>query len=447
MVLEDEIKIKEVDFVEDKKDMKHLKYVELLNDLSIKELDGFKLGNILYTDIWFGFEMNYIYIIKQTIYRILFEYLHIELFNSNNSDNLLFTYRFNRRDYDEYWANFKNLFSEYQEIEISYNYHEKPKASKSICKNIIDMIHIFKKLKFMEITKSRLWVTLQLFNAIKIKQNIDRLDVNSNSVFTFFDGGFEGNLVSQYFKHKGITTITLQHGQCLYRDKNHDRINQSVILNFISDYCICKGEFAKKQFVKAGFEESRLLPLGNLDFSDGLNEGVITEDEKKVFCVFLDTPSYPFYKYSTQQLIDIANLYCQEYDFTYFIKPHPADKEKAYLKFIDKKYCKEILNSNQSLDEIGTRIDFSIFHASAIYADLLLKYMKAYKLETEIDFDIVLDKFDTFRNIDELHEKNEIWINTDVSKKYAFFKEQNELYSNPYDVKRRYQDFIKSLDD
>lgn len=426
-------------------DKLHYDYFEYLKNIQIRGLEGYKLQNILFNDIWFSFSMTFVYVFKHILVKLFTNYLFLRHRKDKVGKSLLFTFKFNRKDHDGYWTRFKSLSNIENEIELEYRYSVSIHQKFGI--NVLKFIEIFSVLKGINKFKSRLWLSLQLFNTINIVSKLKEMDTKYNAVYMFYDGGFEGNIVSQFYQKKGATTITLQHGQCLYRDKNHDRINQSVILNFISDYCLCKGEFAKKQFVKAGFDESRLLPLGNLDFVDGLNEEIISENEKKAFCVFLDTPSYPFYKESTKQLIDAANFFCKEYDFTYFIKPHPADKEKSYLESIDRKYCKEILDSNHFLEEIGRKIDFSIFHASAIYADLLLRNIKAYKLETEIDFDIVLDEFDTFTSIDELHEKNEIWINTNVSKKYAFFKEQNELYSNPYDVKRRYQDFIKSLDD
>ena len=427
------------------KDKMHGKYLDILSDIELKDFDGYDIRSILFNDIWFSFNMKFTYVIKHLLAKISTKYLALNETCNVTDKFLLFTFHYNRKDHDEYWDNFKQISNIKNEIELQYKYSYR--INKELIGNVYKFAKIFSALDKIKLLKSRIWLSLQLLVALKIISKLEATHREYNAVFMFYDGGFEGNIVSQFYKQQGATTITLQHGQCLYRDKNHDRINQSVILNFISDYCICKGEFAKKQFIKAGFDESRLLPLGNLDFSDELYEGIITEDEKKALCVFLDTPSYPFYKESTKQLIDAANFFCKEYDFIYFIKPHPADKEKSYLESINRKYCKEILDSNHSLDEIGIRIDFSIFHASAIYADLLLRNIKAYKLVTEINFDIVLDEFDTFTSIDELHEKNEIWINTDVSKKYAFFKEQNELYSNPYDVKRRYQDFIKSLDD
>lgn len=428
------------------KDILHGQIISILDELTFKDTKFYKWSSILFNDIGYSFDIKYRYILKQLIIKLFFGYFKIQKNDYNLEKIMLFTIKYNRNDHDGYWEKFKKISGVQYEIELKYN-ENGIRLNDKILPDTINFMKIFCSLNRINLLKSRIWISIQILNAQNIIKELERIDAKCKSVIMFYDGGFEGNIVSQFYKQQGATTITLQHGQCLYRDKNHDRINQSVILNFISDYCICKGEFAKKQFIKAGFDESRLLALGNLDFVDGLNEGIITDDEKKVFCIFLDTPSYPFYKESTKQLIDVANSFCEKFNFIYFIKPHPADKEKSYLESIDRKYCKEILDSNHSLEEIGEKNDFSIFHASAIYADLLLRNIKAYKLETEIDFDIVLDEFDTFTSIDELHEKNEIWINTDVSKKYAFFKEQNELYSNPYDVKRRYQDFIKSLDD
>lgn len=420
-------------------------YLRALENIEIDTLSNIKLDKLLFNDVGYSFNIKYKYIIKQLIIKLFTDYVDILKYGNDYGSKLLFTIKYNRKDHDSYWENFKKISGIKYEIEIRYK--NGLKLNKSIMHDVKNFIKIFRSFDRINLLKSRIWLSIQTQSAYKIMKKLEEISVDCSTVFMFYDGGFEGNIVSQFYKQQGATTITLQHGQCLFRNEYHDRINQSVILNFISDYCLCKGEFAKKQFLKAGFDESRVLPLGNLDFVDGLEEIKSTKNAKKAFCVFLDTPSYPFYRESTKQLVDIANHYCKEYNFVYFIKPHPADKEKVYLQSIDNKYCKEILNSNYSLDEIGPRIDFSIFHASAIYADLLLRNIKSYKLETEVSFDIVLNRFDVFNSIDELYKKNLIWESTDVSEKVSFFREQNELYSNPYDVKNRYLNFIKSLDD
>lgn len=426
------------------KDYEHGKYIDLLENIIIDDLKDYDLANILYNDIGFSFDMNYSFIIKN-IFKMLFtNYLKI-IKKGTDKEVLLFTYVYNRKDHDTYWEHFKGIVEDYQEIIITYS-RSSISFNKNFLKNLIKYIYIFNELKDINYVKSRIWLSLQIFNAIKIKKSLDKINCKCGILYTFFDGGFEGNIMSQYFKKKGATTVTLQHGQCLFRDKNRDRVNQSIILNFISDYCLCKGKFAKKQFLEAGVSPNRVLPLGNLDSVKKINSSFLKEKEiKNVMCIFLDTPSYPFYDFSTEELISVANKYSEKFSFRYYVKPHPADIKKTYNKFINNNFCLGILNNNFSLEEIDKMVDFSIFHASAIYTDMLLIYMKSYKLKTKIKFDIVLNEFDIFEDENQLNKRVEEWSNMDLTCKKEYYERQNYLYSNPDNVENRYKQFIKSI--
>jgi len=427
------------------KDYEHGKYIESLSNTSIDKLEKFNLSNILYNDIWFSFNMTYLFIIKHILKRIFTEYLNVFKAKGNQEETLLFTYVYNRKDHDTYWELFKDIVGSYQEIEVSYS-HGIAKINKKFIRDAYEFIKIFFALDDIKLIKSRIWLSLQVLNALKIKETLDKMEIQCKVLYTFFDGGFEGSIISQYFKLNGATTITLQHGQCLFRDSRKDRMNQSVILNFISDYCLCKGEFAKKQFVRAGIDKNRVIPLGNLECISRLEkEEIAVNPENKVVCVFLDTPSYSFYKQSTKELISIANSFSEKFGYKYFVKPHPADNNKIYPKYIDDKYCLDVLDKDYSLDEIGKMVEFSIFHASSIYADMLLRFMKSYKLQTDVKFDIILNKFDIFKNVVQLEEKVNAWKDLDVVEKENYFKEQNFLYSNPHNLRQRYKKFIDTI--
>ncbi|WP_349408712.1 hypothetical protein [Pseudalkalibacillus sp. SCS-8] len=428
-------------------DLKHEEYLKILDNISLKELENINIRSILYNDIWFSFNMTYSFIIKQILSRLFTIYFSISRKNGNSEKNLLFTIIYNRQDHDAYWNIFKEVVGNYQEVKMIYN-RGKRKINKNFIIDIAKFVKIFMVLKHIRLFKSRLWFTLQILNAIKIKRFIENMNIKCNVLYTFYDGGFEGNILSQYFKIQGATTVTLQHGQCLYRDRTKDRINQSVILNFISDYCICKGDFAKRQFIKAGVSADRILPLGNLEclkesFKKDMNN---QENNNKLFCVFLDTPSYPFYEDSTEKLVNIANDFSKKYGYKYYLKPHPADNKMIFKKYINNSYCQKILEKNYTIDYIKHYVDFSIFHASAIYADMLLKKMKSYKLKTDVDFNIVLNERDLFENTNQLIDRVSNWGKLNLDEKEKYFEIQNHLYSNPNKVKERYLDFINSLE-
>ena len=425
------------------KDKMHKAHLEILRDITIDDLPGIKIDSLLFTDIIFSYEMKWSYVIKHLLVRLFSRYLRLNYISQPNSDILLFTYIYNRKDHDGYWAKFKKVVNNYNEVSFHYSYSFK--NLKFSIKDIESYIYIIRKFKNIKELKTKVWISLQILNAIKIVNKLNENNIKSKVLFTFFDGGYEGNIITQYFKNAKYKTITLQHGQCLYRGDNIDRLNQSVILNFISDYCICKGEFAKQQFIKANFPKEMLLPLGNLDCDNYTSKIEEESPTKNTFCVFLDTPSYPFYSFSTKTLINTANRFAEKYSFKYYVKPHPADTKKEYLKYIEGDFCIGELDKNYSIMSIKHKVDFSIFHASAIYSDLLLNHMKSFKLETKISFEIVLNPDDTFSSVDELMRKLESWRLFSLIDKEKHFITENIHYSNPSGVINRYKDFISQI--
>lgn len=425
------------------KDYLHGKYLDILKNTSLEDFKNININTILFNDIWFSFELERIDILKVLIKRLFFDYLVVDYKSIESEKNLVLTYKYNRLDHDNYWKSFKDILGSYNELEIHYK-KSNFKLSCSIYKDIKLILKYFLVLKYINNHKTRIWLSIQLLNAIKIVKKLDDLDVKCSSFFTFFDGGFEGNLISQYLKNKGSTTVTLQHGQSMFRSKEQDRMNQSVILNFVSDYCFCKGEFSKSQFIKAGYDEKRVMPLGNLD-SLNIKECELKLNDNKKICVFLDSPGYSFYERATNLLLEIVNNFSENFNYYYYVKPHPADKKKIYENFISEKRCLGLLQNNYSLDDIKEFVDFSVFHASAIYADLLLRYMKAYKFDTEYSFPIVSNKDDVFSSIEELELRVKEWDEKSYNSKVKYFENENTYYSNPKNITDRYREFIKSL--
>lgn len=428
-------------------DKKYDEYLKALKKTKFEGLMNYDVSRILYNDIGFSFNMKFTYIAKHVLFRLFFVYMNINVNKSDDQDILLFTHRFGRRDHDQYWESFKKLINNFNEIEIFYT-KDKLKFNYHIFEDIKNFAINLYKLKEIDIWQSRIWLALQLINAKKITEELDRINVQCKVVFMFYDGGFEGSIISQYFKRIKSKTVTLQHGQCLFRENGIDHLNQSVIMNFISDYCICKGEFSKQQFVRAGIDEKRVIPLGDLNFkSDTKVKDLHSTDSKKAFCVFLDTPSYDFYERSTKNLIEFSNEFSELYNYNYYIKPHPADNKKSYLKYTNIKYNIKVFDNNSDIADIIDEIDFSIFHASAIYSDLLRLHIKPFKYISEIPFNIVTDEFDAFYDVFELKAKIETWYMNGPEEKKSYFDTQNKIYSNPIEVKERYLDFIKEIID
>lgn len=423
-----------------KNSLNHIHYSEQIKKIKIKRLEMFDLDSLFYTSIYYYLNTNTITVLKEIIVNVFRKVFSLNLNNDHNNTNLLFTFQYKRVDHDDYWLTFKSIFDSYSELKLDY--HNK-KFDRYFLKNIFFFIGVLYKLKGFSY-HIRLSLASKALLARKITRSLESLDMNYRYVFTFFDGGFEGNLIAQFFKNKSSKTVTLQHGQSLYR-KDGDRLNQSVIMNFISDYCICKGEFARQQYIKAGHPSSKVYALGDLN---AIKLNSLKYKEKKrlnCFCVFLDAPGYPFFIDSTKLLLDFSEKFAIKNGYKFFIKPHPAMKNISLIESVDKKVCIDILDQNINLSLINEISDFSIFHASAIYADLLIRRIKSFKLNSNIDFDIVRNQKDLFNNIEDLVLKILEWENLSLIKKKQYFDIEVEYYSNPSLILKRYKNFIESL--
>lgn len=210
------------------KDKMHGQMITILKKLTLENYDSYRWDTILFNDIGFSFDVRYRTIIKQLFKKLFTDYFSIIKHTHNDEDKLLFTIKYNRNDHDRYWEKFKHISKIENEISIGYT-EGWTRLNKKIQDDILAFKSLFLSLNEINILKSRIWLSIQVFSAKKIIKELEIINAKCKYIFMFYDGGFEGNIVSQFYKQQGATTITLQHGQCLYRDKNHDRINQSEI--------------------------------------------------------------------------------------------------------------------------------------------------------------------------------------------------------------------------
>lgn len=419
----------------------HNYYLKKCAELQIKQLKEIRLDKVFYIEllnvIKYTQKNSIVNLVKRLVKTLGFK-PDIE-FHIQGKGLLCLTVKYNRTDHDIYWERIKKLFDDRDEIILYSKVHKT--CFRKILKNIFVYIGLYKKFDFIDVKHSRIYLTCCLLECVLYKELLDTLKVSPKVVISFFDSEMLGNLTIQYLRKKGTVSVTNQHGQPVYRGYDIDHLSQSQILNLTADYFVAKGQFTKKQFIKAGFEGDRIKVLG------GFGAGQIKKipNTQSIMGVFLDCPYLSFANQSNKRLIETANRLCDEMGYKYFVKTHPTDKKDRYYGLINDDYCIEVIDKGVSLEKLIASMELGLLHASAVYVDIIINGCKAYKLESEESYPLVESREDRFKTYNELLEKLAQWKDKNDNQKKEYLLEQKKRYVWDDGFENRYRDFIQTL--
>ena len=415
-----------------------IEYTNILNRTHIKDFEQYELDRLLFVSVCDSYNLNTWKVIKSVIKSILLKNLRGSMIKTGNSGLLMYTNYCGRKDHDGYWNNFKNMFSDYSEylitdskkIDSIINYFTKTKI----------LFYYLHALKEISTFKNRLYLSSRLLNLLILKKQLEKSNVNQHKVFvTFFDGGYKENIAVQYAKLTGLKTVTLQHSQPIFKGFDYDRLNQSVIINFTSDFGICASEFSKLQYEKAGFLKDKLPILGSLKEKQKLD---IVYSFKPVFCVFLDTPGYFYYKSTNKELLKHAISLAEIMGYKFYIKPHPNDNDN-YENYLNHRLCLGLVDKMETISDMDG-IGFGLTHTSGIFVDMLFWGIKPYKMKSIYPFNITENALDVFDGIDELNDKVAEWSKFSDNERKSYFERSYNFYSTSNSVKK-HKEFIEGL--
>ena len=419
----------------------HGKYLEALTNSKISEFKEYEMKRLLFNESYYACTIKFKRIFKLLASVIMKKQIECQ-YKDSLSKILAFTFYYNRQDHDSYWDSFLDVLGEYDKIEVKYKKNASYFSIKENFERFHKVFQFYKQLFKIRNVYHRLYLAARLMILYDFKNCLDTIVKNDYKILvTFFDSGFFENLITQFANNRGIKTITLQHGQPVFKSYDNDRVNQSVILNLTSNYTICNGQFSKEQYLKAGYDENRLITLGSLKKVDSKKDLNV---RKGTFCVFLDTPLLPSSEQSNKKLLDLAVELSERTGMKFYVKPHPNDVE-TYEDIEQNKKCIEIIRGKKSINEFKNLIDFGVFYASSIYVDMLSCYIKPFKMNSQQLMSIVTKEEDIFDNIEDLITKVSLWYKKDGVQKREYFDDLIEYYLNPFGAKERYNDFINSL--
>lgn len=405
-----------------KRDIIHGKYLECLRGKQSRLFPELDLQRILYNECYYCLESSVIKLVLRVFKCFLFKPSELKV-NTKGCSILTFYTKNYRNDHDTYWEQILKDVGDHDEITI---------LSKGNLIRRIDFRNIFKKLywfltayfdlKVIEKRKDRLYLTLQLVARKYTFERVKELNLHPRIVMCFFDSSPDENIIMQYFKAMGCKTITNQHGQPVFQSNKYDRVNQSQILNFKTDYFLAKGQFVRQQFVSAGLDDSRVKLVGMI----GTGFDIIDDIQTDVFGVFLDAPILPFSHNSNNQIIKVANTISHELGMRYLLKVHPLDQKEKYVDIVGE-CCIDILGRETKIDSVLGQIEFAIIHASATYIDVYCHGIRCFKIETDVYYPIAFET-DCFTTVQELEKKIHEWKELSPQQRREYIRSVKDYY-------------------
>ena len=422
------------------KDVKQTEYLERLELVHSFYLPNYNLKDILFNETYNCQQYSFMQVLSLLVRVILLRIISLDC-KINGSDVLTIYTKNYRKDHDTYWKKILDHVGKHDEITILKS--SGSRLDKVDFKGIPSKIKLFyafnKELSGINSIKDRCYLAVCLLLRKQTLDEITKMELNPKIVMCYFDSSPDENILIPYFRGKGAITITNQHGQTIFRSKDFDRVNQSQILNFKSDYYLAKGEMQREQFLAAGEDNAKIIVLGTYDVWE---EPKYNKVSKKIFGVFLDCPGFEFSKSANLELIRMAESFASEMNYHYFVKIHPADTADKYKKMVSSK-CIDVYDKSYSLLETFKNMEFAIIHATATYIDVYLYGLRCLKLKTEAYFPISY-KEDDFCSVKELVEKVHKWEQMNKEEQANYICKVREKYLTKAD-EDSLRNFIDSL--
>lgn len=206
---------------------------------------------------------------------------------------------------------------------------------------------------------------------------------NIKGVIVFCDIFPTDNICVQYFKSRGIVTMTLQHAAFTAALENPTNINDCGIeLTYsISDYFLGWNQYTKEQAISCGMRKEKFCIVGIPQFIN-FNYSNINRRKKGCFGVILGVKEYDNVN---QDLVKIACQIAEKYQVNYYLKYHPNFQGNEYNSLTNK-YCKGNFTS-RDLRQYVDSVDFSILGVTSMIVELVYLGHDIYRYRIDSDKD------------------------------------------------------------
>lgn len=406
--------------------IQHFQYCKKLEDISLYGFKDIKIKNLLYLDLYTALHERYnIKTFISVISAVLKNHFTCELSSWNNKTVVLSLANM-RKDYIKQFNDLKNSLPKYDEILVTNSNIVKFNSLGSMFNRIVCILNWWKKLNFIN-KNHRLYLILALLYHYDEYEYLNSLYwKNKKNGIVFFDSGHYENIFIQKCKIEGLKTITLQHGQPLFRGEYIDRYNQPMIINLTADISLCRGKYSQGQFIKYGIDKKRLPIIGDIFDNDCVK---LNKSLHKI-AVFLDTTDRDEGVQCNIDFLTVINEYCNKYNEKVIIKKHPAD-DYDYSEYIENKNIEKYYEKYSNFELMEREIDIGIVNLSSMYVDLLFHGIIPLKFESNIIFPITENKQNMFKDIDDLYKKISYWRNMRDDKMLLELNNMRDYYRKP----------------
>lgn len=309
-----------------------------------------------------------------------------------------------------------------------------------IIKKLVHMVWLYFKFLFSKV-RNPFFAAILSSQFIHYKGKLEKYLKNNNYelLVSFCDAHGIENMITQIAKEKGIKTATLQHGQYRVLKRETENADIESYDNFISDYLLAWGERTTEEFVKAGVDESRILPVGALK-SFSKNERIPLHDGLNIFGVVLDGN---IYHDSNVLMIKYANYLAKKFNLKYILRLHPKNNLNDYINLCDSDCLLKSISRIEN-SEYAKMVDFSIVHMTGVFVELLSINSPMILMKDDYLEDIFAIKGMFFRNEDEM----DVVYNSFKSNPKEYTEEQYKLYrkfNSGGNLEENYQSAIDTI--
>jgi len=385
----------------------------LINKINNKKFKGLEMYNIgsalpmMATNVHFNSKMSVKNKLWTIIQWVLFNAVEYKYFNKNSNIMLVYSdERINRVDYRKIFENVKGIFDSdtitpiiRQKKEV-HSWHE-------IAQYLELVFSWLGQLRKCGIDlKNSMRVVTDIMRIYNIHQYLETVTFShKDCIIVFCDIFPTDNICVQYFQHKGIMTMTLQHAAFTAALKEPTNINDAGIeLTYsISDYFLGWNQFTKEQAISCGMKEERFRVVGIPQFINYASE-LSKENQNNCFGVILGVKEYDDINRS---VVKIANEIAEKYCLKYYLKYHPNFKGNEYSD-ITNEYCLGNFTS-RDINEYVRSVDFSVLSVTSMIVELVYLEHTIYRFKIEPDKDkfseINVFNFSNLKEFAEIYKK------------------------------------------
>lgn len=424
------------------KDVLQIRYLNKLECVSSKLLPNINLKKALFLETFYCQNLSFKKFVRFILRFILTNDTYIKA-NISNKKILSFYTKNYRKDHDEYWDSINKDIPAHDEIVILNKTSEGKNffyriSLKEIIRKTFFFIVFYKELNVIPNLQHRMYLSAQLTDKKLLLEKIKKNNLSPKLVMCFFDSSKYESVIMQFFKQNKIITVTNQHGQPLFRSQYYDLVNQSQILNCISDFYLAKGNFQIQQFTNAGIKSQHIYCVGILDN----NKHLFKLKNVSTIGIYLDTPGLMFSNQSNSMLISNAREIAKKLNIMFFVKTHPTDNVDKYSFLKKDKLCIGVFGRDLKLSQAMKMNDLAIIHASSTYVDAYFYGVRCLKLNSKFYFPISIES-DNFNNIDQAIRIITQWNSTSFTEKKSYIK----CVQKKYDIGWKQGNFASVLNE